>query len=171
MMKKLFVGIGLAIALACATPAAWAQSKGGEAFLKKAIEANLAEIEMGKLAQQKGTTDSVRSFGKQLEQDHSAANTKAMNLAKEMGMTPPTEPSKKQKADYDSMSKLSGDKFDAMFVKHMISGHKKNIKAFQKEAKTSERPAGFANDVLPDLQKHLDTAQSLQGKSGTTGSR
>jgi hypothetical protein len=116
-------------------------------------------------------SDSVRSFGKQLEQDHSAANAKAMNVAKEMGMTPPTEPSKKQKADYDRMSQLSGDKFDSMFVKHMISGHKKNIKAFQKEAKTNDRPAGFANDVLPDLQTHLDTAQSLQGKSGTTGSR
>src|SRR5262245_50297697 len=171
MMKNLFVTIGLATALTCAAPAAWAQSKGGEQFLKKAIEANYAEIEMGKLAQQKGAGEGVRSFGKQLEQDHSAANTKAMNVAKQMGMTPPTGPNKKQQADYDRMSKMSGEQFDKAFVKHMVADHKKDIKEFQKEAKTNEPPSSFANEVLPDLQKHLQAAQSLQGKSGTTGSR
>src|SRR5262245_36939705 len=57
---------------------------------------NYAEIEMGKLAQEKGASDSVRSFGKQLEQDHAAANTKAMDVAKQMGMTPPDGPNQKQ---------------------------------------------------------------------------
>ncbi|HKA74242.1 MAG TPA: DUF4142 domain-containing protein, partial [Xanthobacteraceae bacterium] len=75
MMKNLFLSVGLATALACAAPAARAQNKGDQAFLKKAIEGNYAEIEMGKLAQQKGASDGVRSFGKQLEQDHAAANT------------------------------------------------------------------------------------------------
>jgi putative membrane protein len=172
MMKNLFVSIGLATALTCAAPAAWAQGKGDQEFLKKAIEANYAEVEMGKLAQQQSASDGVRQFGKQLEQDHSAANTKAMNVAKQMGMTPPSEPSKKQKADYDRMSKMSGDKFDKAFIKHMVMDHKKDIKEFQKEAKKTNAPtASFANEVLPDLQKHLQMAESLQGKSGTTGSR
>src|SRR5437588_9726751 len=90
MMKNLFMGVGLATALVCAAPAAWAQGKNtaGQEFLKKAIEGNLAEIEMGKLAQQKGASDGVRSYGKQLEQDHAAANQKATALANEMGMAP-----------------------------------------------------------------------------------
>src|SRR5215813_15373614 len=151
MMKNLFLSVGLATALACAAPAAWAQNKGDQAFLKKAIEGNYAEIEMGKLAQQKGASDGVRSFGKQLEQDHAAANTKAMNVAKQIGMTPPDGPNKKQKADYDRMSKMSGDKFDKAFVQHMVADHKKDIKEFQKEAKKQNDPAAnFANEVLPD---------------------
>jgi putative membrane protein len=173
MMKNLLVSAALAAALTCAAPAAWAQNQNtaGQAFLKKAIEGNLAEIEMGKLAQQKGTSDGVKAFGKQLEQDHATANQKALSVAKEMGMTPPTEPNKKQKAEYDHMAKMSGDKFDRAFAKHMVADHKKDIKEFQKEAKkTNERPSNFANDVLPDLQKHLDMAQQLQSKSGTTGS-
>jgi len=174
MMKKLFVSAGLVAALVCAAPAAWAQNQntGGQAFLKKAIEGNLAEVEMGKLAQQKGNSDGVKSFGKTLEQDHSNANQKAMSLAKDMGMTPPTEPNRKQKADYNRLSKLSGDKFDREFARHMVTDHKQDIKEFQKEAKkTNERPASFANDTLPTLQKHLDMAQQLEGKGKTTGSR
>ena len=173
MWKNLVVSVALLGALSCAAPAAWAQqNKAGEQFMKKAIEGNLAEIEMGKLAQQKGNSDGVRSFGKQLEQDHATANEKALAAAKEMGMTAPSEPSKKQKAMYDRMSKMSGEKFDREFVKHMVDDHKKEVKEFQQEAKKGNAPpARFANDVLPDLQKHLDTAQSLQGKRSTTGSR
>ena len=177
MMKNVFLAIGLATALVCSAPSAFAQvkagqDKAGQAFLKKAMEGNLAEVEMGKLAQQKGASDGVRSFGKQLEQDHAAANDKAAAVAKEMGMSPPTEPNKKQKADYDRMSKLSGDKFDREFVKHMVADHKKDIKEFQREGKkTNERPSAFAQETLPTLQKHLQTAQSLEGKAATTGSR
>src|SRR5262245_55903161 len=170
MTKNLFLGVGLAAALVCSAPAAFAQDKAGQAFLKKAMEGNLTEIEMGKLAQQKGQSDGVRSFGKQLEQDHAAANEKAAAVAKEMGMSPPTEPNKKQKAEYDRLSKLSGDKFDRQFVKHMVADHKKDIKEFQQEAKKNDAASGYAKDALPTLEKHLQAAQSLEGR-GTTGSR
>ena len=63
-----------------------------------------------------------------LEKDHSDANTKATAAANSVGMTPPTEPNKKQKADYDRMSKLSGAQFDKAFATHMVSDHKKDIK-------------------------------------------
>jgi len=170
MMKKLFLSAGLATALAFAAPAAWAQSKGGQQFLKKAMEGNLAEVQMGKLAQEKGASDGVRSFGKQLEQDHAAANDKAQAAANQAGLTPPTEPSKKQKADYDRMSKLSGEKFDRAFIKHMVTDHKKDIKEYEQEAKKNDAASGYAQDALPTLQKHLQVAQSLETKS-TTGSR
>src|SRR5262249_35089312 len=155
-MKNVFPGVGLAIALVCAAPAAWAQGTAGQSFLKKAMEGNLAEVQMGKLAQEKGASDGVRSFGKQLEQDHSAANDKAAEVAKDMGMTPPTEPNKKQKAMYDRLAKLSGDKFDRAFARAMVADHKNDIREFQQEAKkSSEKPSSYAKDELPTLQKHL----------------
>ena len=112
MMKKLFVGTF------CdrtgATPAAWAQA-GRPGILKKAIEANWHRSSWASRSAE-GTSDSVRSFGKQLEQDHSAANTKAMNWRKRWNDAT-DRAHQKQKADYDRMSQLSGDKFDSMFVK------------------------------------------------------
>ena len=41
---------------------------------------------------------------------------------------------------------------------------------FQKEAKKNDKASGFANEVLPDLQKHLQTAQQIESKGKTTGS-
>src|SRR5437588_11779193 len=63
MMKNILLSAGLATALVCAAPAAWAQgqSSADQGFLKNAIEANFAEIEMGKLAQQKGASEDVKS--------------------------------------------------------------------------------------------------------------
>src|SRR5947209_5087708 len=52
-----------------------------DVFLKKAIEGNYAEIQMGQLAQQKGQSDGVKKFGQMLSDDHSAANQKATAAA------------------------------------------------------------------------------------------
>jgi putative membrane protein len=97
-----------------------------------------------------------------LVKDHSAGNEKATDLARAVGVTAPTEPSKKQKAMYDGISKLSGSAFDRQFVRMMVEDHQKDVKEFEKEPKSSnEQIAGFAKDTLPTLQKHLGTAKSL----------
>ena len=94
----------------------FAQDAGSQKFLKEAIEGNLAEVEMGKLSQKQGASEGVRAFGQMLEKDHSDANQKATAVAKSVNIAAPTAPDKKQKADYDKMSKLSGAKFDNEFA-------------------------------------------------------
>jgi putative membrane protein len=131
-------------------------------FIKEAIEGNLAEVQMGQLAQKKGQSEGTRSFGKMLVDDHSAANEKAKTVAGQIGVTPPTEPNTKQKAMYEKMSKMSDSTFDREFAKEMVQDHKKDISEFEKEAKKKNDPAAsFANETLPTLRKHLETAQSL----------
>jgi putative membrane protein len=166
-MTKLIMGAGLAGALVVSS-ASLAQDKADQKFLKDAMEGNLAEVKMGELAQKNGTSDGVRSFGQMLQQDHSAANDKAESVAQSVGMTPPTEPNRKQKADYDKLSKLSGDKFDREFVNHMVMDHKRDIREYERAAKKKNAPAGnYADETLPTLRKHLDTAQSLMGNVGS----
>src|SRR3954453_20871069 len=162
MNAKLIRSIGLATALAGSTFGALAKEQPGQAFITKAIQGNLAEAALGQLAQQKSASDGVRSFGQQLVTDHTAANQRATAVASQMGVTPPTEPNKQQKAVYDRMSKLSGDAFYRQFVKHMVDDHKKDVAEYQKEAKQRNDPAaGYASETLPTLQQHLQTAQSL----------
>jgi putative membrane protein len=167
MNAKLIRSIGLATALAGSTIGALAKEQPGQAFITKAIQGNLAEAALGQLAQQKSASDGVRSFGQQLVTDHTAANQRATAVASQMGVTPPTEPDKKQKAMYDKMAKLTGDAFDRQFVKHMVDDHKKDVADYQKAAKRPNNPAaGYASETLPTLQQHLQTAQAL-AKSGT----
>jgi putative membrane protein len=192
MTTKLLMGMSLAIAMAFASasfaqnrpvqeragqdksrPAQQqaAQDKASQKFLTEAIEGNLAEVQMGELAQKNGNSDGVRSFGQMLQKDHSEANQKATAAASSLGMTPPTAPNSKQKADYDRMAKLTGAKFDQEFVKHMIADHKKDIREYDNEAKKkTDAAASYAKEALPTLHKHLETAQSLAG-AATTGKR
>jgi putative membrane protein len=81
---------------------AYGAEKPSQTFLKKAIEGNYAEVQMGQLAQQKGQSDDVKKFGQMLSDDHSGANQKAIDAAKSMGVTPPDGPNAKQKAEWKS---------------------------------------------------------------------
>jgi putative membrane protein len=136
-----------------------------QVFLKKAIEGNYAEIQMGQLAQQKGQSDGVKKFGQMLSDDHSAANQKATAAAQSIGVAPPGGPNVKQKADHEKMSKLTGEQFDREFATHMVADHQKDIAEYKKEAKRSDAAADYARGQIDVLQKHLETAKALkQGK-------
>jgi len=160
---------GLVAGLIISSPS-FARDKASQKFLKEAMEGNLAEVQMGELAQKNGGSDRVRSFGQMLQTDHSDANTKAKSAANSLGMSPPNAPNSKQKAMYDRMSKMSGQNFDREFAKHMVEDHKKDIKEYEKEAKKNDAAGAYAKEALPTLHKHLETAQSLSGVA-TTGKR
>jgi putative membrane protein len=132
-------------------------------FVKKAIQGDLAEIEIGKLAQQKGASEKVKQFGQRLEADHTANLEKAKPLAGSLGSAPPTAPNANQKAAYDKLSSLSGREFDRTFAKKMLKDHKKDIKEFQRESRRSGPAADFAKRTLPTLEEHLKLAKSLSG--------
>jgi putative membrane protein len=162
MFSRKILGIAMAAALLGGLSAAGAADKASEKFIKEAVEGNLAEVQVGQLAQQKGESDGVKKFGEQLQKDHSAANEKVTALANKLGVTPPTEPNKKQKAIHDRLAKLSGPAFDKAFAKAMVDDHKEDIRKFEKQAKKKNDPtADLANEILPDLRKHLEMAQSL----------
>src|SRR3569833_2691772 len=131
------------IAVFTASPV-FAAGKPSQTFLKKAIEGNFAEVEMGKLAQQNGQSDDVKKFGQMLATDHSAANQKAMDAAKALNVTAPDGPNAKQKADYDKKSKMTGAAFDRNYAAHMVADHQKNNTEYKKEAMQADAAADYA---------------------------
>ena len=158
---------GLAVVLFATAAPANAQDKSTQQFLTKAIEGNLAEVQMGQLAQKQATTLAVRSYGQMLEQEHTVANQKARAAANAMQIKPPTQPNSKQKADHERLSQLIGAEFDEQFADHMVMDHQEDIQKYEKAA-TMNDPAGtYAKEALPTLRKHLQNAESL--KAATTG--
>ena len=160
--------IGAAFALALAIPAASAQGKADKAdqkFLTEAIQGNYAEVEMGKLAQQKGQSEAVKSFGQMLVTDHSAANEKAIAAAKQMGVTPPSGPSDKQKADHDKMAKMSGADFDRSFARDMAAS---GIVVLTPQGQVSQYLLGID---YPPRQVRLALVAASQERIGTVMDR
>ena len=147
--------------------------KDSQKFIKAAIEGNLAEVDVGKLAQEKGKSAAVKKFGAMLADDHGKANEKAKTAASQVGVEPPSGASVGEKATYLKLKVLSGDAFDKSFANTMVSDHESDIKEYQKASGKSDAVGQYAKETLPTLQKHLQEAKALQQelKQQTTGSK
>lgn len=130
-------------------------------FMTEAIQGDLAEVDMGKLAQEKGQTNKVKQFGQMLEHDHSANLRHARQVASRNGLKTPSEPNAMQRSLYGKLSRLPNNRFDAAFARDMVRDHKKDISKYRKEAKSGSPLAEFAKQTIPVLQKHLRTAEAL----------
>jgi putative membrane protein len=155
------LAIGLGAGTAFAQTTGNTASKADVAFIKEAVQGDLAEVDMGKLAQEKAQSQAVKDFGKMLEQDHGEHLQKARSKAQELGVNAPDAPSAKQKAMHDKLSKLSGTQFDEQFAQAMVADHKEDIRGYEKQAKSKGPLADFAQQTLPTLQKHLQTAEAV----------
>jgi putative membrane protein len=173
MKSYRMIALAFTAALALAAVSAAAQTMSAprgtlagadQTFLNDAVQSDLAEVQMGKLAQQKGQSQGVKDFGQTLEQDHGQHLQKAKQEAQQLGMTPPSEPKAKQKKMYDHLSSMSGQQFDRQFAQEMVTDHKEDIGKFEKQAKSKGPLADFAQQTIPTLQKHLQTAESLSGQ-------
>lgn len=136
--------------------------------LAKLHQANQKEIEMGKLAQKNGQSKAVKSFGKMLVKDHSAADKKVMALAKQEKVDlAATAPVAKDEGSMANMG--AGPDFDTKFGQDMLDDHKKDIEeaTSARDATTDEKLKKLLTNMLPTLKKHQDTAQKIvDGGSG-----
>ena len=103
-LSKGLIGMGCVL---CATLAMAADNPDG-AFFKKAAEGGIAEVELGKLAQEKSSNPSVKDYGAMMVRDHSAANDKLKSLAETKGIELPTSPSAMQMGTKAKLEVLSG---------------------------------------------------------------
>jgi putative membrane protein len=135
---------------------------GDKAFVQKAAIGGLAEVEMGKMAQQKGSSDQVKQFGSRMVEDHSKANDDLKQVASSKGIALPTDLDAKHKAKMDKLEKLSGGQFDRAYMDDMVADHKEDVADFKKEASSGKDSdlKSFASKTLPTLEDHLKMAES-----------
>lgn len=164
MKKSMIAAAILAVALPAAALPAPAQAAPAARFLQDAVSGDNAEIALGRLAQQRGASRGVIEFGRQLESDHSAARTMAMQTAREArvrvrsGMIKPEAVQLRRR-----LARLSGPRFDREFAVAMARKHRAEIARFEQQRRTGD-PAtrDFAAEVLPHLHHHLDMAMALR---------
>ena len=132
-------------------------------FAVAAANGGMAEVELGKLAQQKGANAKVKDFGAMMVTDHSKANDELKALAKSKGITLPTAIDTDEQKVKDDLSAKSGADFDKSYVSNMIDDHKKDIKEFEdasQNCKDADLKA-FAVKTLPTLKMHLAAIQKI----------
>jgi len=141
-------------------------SAADQTFVKKAAQGGMAEVELGKLATQKASSEEVKKFGQRMVDDHTKANDQLKQIAGNKGVTLPTDLDSKDQALKDRLSKLDGEKFDQAYMKNMVRDHTKDVSEFRKES-TSGKDSdlkSFASQTLPTLEDHLKEAKNIAPK-------
>jgi putative membrane protein len=132
-----------------------------EEWLMMSIQGDLFEIQGGKLAQQKGTTQKVRDLGATLVKDHTESLMEATELAKKLGIPVPSEPSPTQQWELQVVAQFSGTAFDRWYSKLEVKDHMQDIQEAQDEAEKgcNHDVREDAEDEIPVLEKHLHLAE------------
>jgi putative membrane protein len=131
-------------------------------FIAKAAEGSRAEVELGRLAQQKAASNAVKQFGQRMVLDHGSAAKELEQLAANKGVK--LEAKAEHKGMHDNLAKLQGNEFDRQYVNAMVDDHKKDVAEFRKMAR-SARDANlkaWIDKTLPTLESHLQTIEGIQ---------
>ncbi len=171
------VGAGcLALLFSAPIARAQADSMGGgkdaspadKMFVKKAMAGGMAEVELGKLAAEKGNSAEVKQFGQHMVDDHSKMNDQMKPIASQIGVTPPSSIPPAEKALETKLNGLSGAAFDKAYIQAMVKDHRKDLMEFKKEASTGKSSAvkDAATQGVEVISGHLKMAEDLSSKHG-----
>jgi putative membrane protein len=140
------------------SPAPAALSDKDKSFMKEAAKGGMMEVDMGKMAQQKGKSPDVKKIGGRMVADHSKANAELMAIAKKKGVDLSKEKAK--------MEHLNDANFDKEYVNAMVKDHEKDLTEFQAEAKngTDADVKAFASKTSGVIKKHLEMVKAAQAK-------
>lgn len=142
------------------------------AFIKKAAEGGMAEIELGKLAQQNAQDPQVKQFGQRMEQNHSNANQSLEAVASQKGVQLPTQLDAQDQKEMDRLSRLHGAQFDQTYMRAMTQDHDKDVKEFKHQAQAARDPdlKNFVQQTLSVIQQHDQMAHDITRTLSATGS-
>ena len=134
-------------------------------FLVAAAETDLMEIEIGKLAQSKGTDQGVKDFGKMLIADHTKSANDTKPFADKLQVSLPTAITEKGKEHYNELNEeKAGKDFDEKFADMMVKGHEEAIAKMEKASENANdvEIRTWAANMVPTLKGHLEHAKMLQ---------
>ena len=137
-------------------------------FMKKAADGGMTEVELGRLAAEKGGSDEVKDFGNQMVKDHSKINDNLKEVAGKMNVTLPDKVSAKHHATIEKMAGMSGAAFDKAYVPAMVKDHEMDIAEFEKADKTVKNPdlKKFIEDSIPMMKDHLEKIKKFDQAKG-----
>ena len=135
-----------------------------QSFVREAALDGKAEVELGKMAEQKAQSRSVKDFGHRMVEDHGKANDQLAAIAKKDALTLPSASDQEYKSTADQLGKQTGAAFDRMYVHDTVGAHRTTAQLFEKESRSGENPdlKQFAQQTLPVIQHHLQMAQALE---------
>jgi putative membrane protein len=162
-------------------------SAGDRAFVEDLTIAGMAEVELGRMAMERGSNAEVKQFGEMMVRDHSKAGEALKQVAMKHAIPTPTALDQTHQDLKTKLSNLKGVEFDREYMNAMVESHEDVVDRLQTRAsedrfgddKGEVKPEGsnnpveadintWAANVLPTTRHHLDEAKRIHDSLGRT---
>jgi putative membrane protein len=139
-------------------------------FVRQIALGNRAEVELGKLAQSKGSAAGVKEFAGRMQKDHSDSLDRALKAGKPAKMDIPKELDAEHKRVRDELNALSGAAFDKAYLTAQMQDHQKtaNLLLWHLSYGQNAELIRYSADTLPVVLDHLEHAKHEYAKLAQT---
>ncbi len=134
-------------------------NKSDQAFVSNAALSGKAEVQVSKLAVEKGGTPEVKAIATMIVKDHQAVNAQITDLAKSKGLVLTTAGDPDADQIVATLEKdATGATFDRAYLNQVQKSHKASIAAFTEAARDSKDSdvKAWAGLTVVALRAHLD---------------
>jgi putative membrane protein len=134
----------------------------GAAAVQRALQEQLAEIQLSKIAQNNSTSPVVINFAKATVRDETQKTHALRELAEKKGIQVPESLDAEHAAMVKVLGSKSGSELDAYYTKDMARTDESLIQIYQSQSADNDRDiAGYAQSALPQEEQHDKLAESL----------
>jgi putative membrane protein len=135
--------------------------------------ANVRQIELGRLAQERGNSEWVRSLGRRIAMDNQYADRRLMNLTRRLELNVPANGAGVDSAgSFDhletaSLDNLTGADFDRELVNRIKSAQEEKLQMLRGAEQNMAEDSSLRELVLkfiPITEQHGEVAQSVSTK-------
>ncbi|WP_169788227.1 DUF4142 domain-containing protein [Rufibacter tibetensis] len=133
-------------------------------FLEIAGSAGIMEVELGKMAVEKGTRREVVEYGGMMVKEHTEVNQKFRKLLERLDVEIPEGMNERNTQTVKEHAALSGKEFDERYVQTIVEDHKLATEMFKKALSVAknENYKEFLSSMIPIVEMHYHMAQRLQ---------
>jgi putative membrane protein len=139
-------------------------------FIRSAAESSATEVHLGRLAQDRASSDAVKQLGKRMVAASAQTSEELQKAAAALKIQLPADPPRKAKKAKDKLVKLSGADFDLAYAKMAADEEKQVVRQFEREALSGMVPGvkEFASKNLPVERELERQAEDLAGAGTKT---
>jgi len=137
-------------------------------FMQEAASANLMEVQLGQLAQQRAVTPAVKQFGQRMVNDHTSLQNQLANTASQNGVSFTPSLSSDHQKQISQLQSINALQFDRAYMTAMIQDHQNDVAKFQSQSSAAHSAPvrSLIANTLPVLQQHLDLARQVGSQLG-----
>ena len=152
---------GLLLGASAPAPAAAQQAAvvGDSAFMHMAASLGLLQAKLAKMAEERGSSPSVKEFGKRMAEDYAKVNEELATAARQAAFPRPVLMRDHQKV-VDRFRRMGKGSFDKNYMSEMVKFHEEEVRLYREQAESGRIASlkQLASRMLPSSQQHLALA-------------